>query len=70
MLAASVPWISRESKIVNDEDMIRFQGQYVKELIEQTDYPSFDIEGVNELFLQWEHHKHENIMGFRDNVYR
>jgi trimethylamine monooxygenase len=50
--------------------MIRFQGAYVQSLINQTDYPSFDIEAVNLVFLEWEGHKHEDIMGFRDNCYR
>ena len=50
--------------------MIKFQGAYVLELIQQTDYPTFDIDGVTKLFMEWEHHKHTNIMGFRDNAYR
>ena len=39
-------------------------------LINQTDYPSFDIDGVNKTFLQWKAHKYENIMTFRDHSYR
>ena len=39
-------------------------------LIGATDYPSFDIEGVNKTFMEWEHHKHENIMNFRNNSYK
>lgn len=50
--------------------MIRFQGAYVQALIDQTDYPSFDIEAVNRVFLEWEGHKHADIMGFRDQSYR
>ena len=49
---------------------IEFQGDNTRELIEATDYPSFDIEGVNKTFMEWEHHKHEDIMGFRNNAYR
>ena len=49
---------------------IVFQGDYVKELIAETDYPSFDVDAVNETFFTWEHHKVENIMGFRNNAYR
>ena len=40
-----------------------------QELIDETDYPTFDVEAVNKTFLEWEHHKHENIMTFRDNAY-
>ena len=39
-------------------------------LIEQTDYPTFDIEGVRQTFLAWKKHKKENIMTFRDHTYR
>jgi len=63
-------WLKREEKLADAEQMIRFQGDYVKELIAATDYPSFDIEGVNKTFMEWEHHKAENIMGFRNNSYR
>ncbi len=66
----SKAWRKREEKLENAEQMIWFQGDYVKELIEATDYPSFDVEGVNKTFMEWEHHKMENIMGFRDHAYR
>lgn len=56
--------------IVTDEDKIRFQGAYVKELLSATDYPFFDIDAVCEIFLEWEQHKHDDIMGFRNNSYR
>ncbi len=54
----------------SDEKTIRFQGAYVKELISLTDYPSFDVDAVCELFLLWEQHKHDDIMGYRNNAYR
>ena len=49
--------------------MIPYQGDYVQMLIDETDYPSFNIQGVNETFYQWEHDKHHDIMGFRNNSY-
>jgi trimethylamine monooxygenase len=51
-------------------DAIRYQGDYVKELIAETDYPSFDVDGANEAFFQWKKHKQKDIMGFRNNSYR
>merc|ERR1711861_43171 len=60
-------WLDREATVTDDEGWIWFQGDYVKELIEMTDYPTFDVEAVNKTFMEWEHHKHENIMTFRDN---
>ena len=69
MLQHSAKWLEREATLQTDEDMIWFQGDYVQELIDQTDYPTFDVEGVNETFMEWEHHKHDDIMTFRDNAY-
>lgn len=59
-------WREREEGLQSDEDKIRFQTDYTAELVEQTDYPSFDYEGVTQAFLAWEHSKHEDIMAFRD----
>ncbi len=70
MTKNSMAWREREEKLETDEDMIYFQGDYTQELIDATDYPSFDIESVNKTFMEWEHHKHEDIIGFRDNSYR
>jgi trimethylamine monooxygenase len=70
MTADSQKWRQREEELVSDEDMIWFQGDYVKDLIKDTDYPSFDIEGVNNTFMEWEKHKHEDIMGFRNHSYK
>lgn len=49
---------------------IKYQGDYVKELIAETDYPSFDVDGACGAFYEWKQHKVENIMTFRDNSYR
>ncbi len=62
--------IAREDANESDYDCIRYQGDYVRELIAETDYPSFDVDGANEAFFQWKKHKKENIMAFRDNGYR
>jgi trimethylamine monooxygenase len=63
-------WRKREEKLADAEQMIWFQGDYVQELIDATDYPKFDIEGTNKTFMEWEHHKMDDIMGFRNNSYR
>ena len=49
-----------------DEAQIRFQANYLKELLNMTDLNDFDIEGVVKCFLEWEHNKEHNIMEFRD----
>ncbi|MDR9763396.1 NAD(P)/FAD-dependent oxidoreductase [Rhizobium redzepovicii] len=63
-------WRAREETLEDAEQMIWYQGDYVEELLAETDYPSFDIEGTNRTFMEWEHHKADNIMGFRDHAYR
>lgn len=63
-------WQDREETLEGDEQMIVYQGEYVKELIAATDYPTFDIDAVNKTFFEWEHAKHENIMTFRDERHR
>lgn len=62
--------VAKEDALEDDYACIRYQGDYVKELIAQTDYPSFDVDAANEAFFQWKKHKKENIMGFRDNSYK
>ncbi|SEK27531.1 trimethylamine monooxygenase [Roseovarius azorensis] len=49
---------------------IQYQGDYVQELIDETDYPSFDVAGACEAFFEWKYHKIKDIMGFRDNSYK
>ena len=70
MSAHSAEWRAREETLEDDEQMIWFQGDYTQELIDETDYPNFDIEGVNKTFMEWEHHKHDDIMGFRNHSYK
>ena len=61
---------AREDANADDYDCIRYQGDYVKELIAETDYPSFDVDGANEAFFQWKKHKKQDIMTFRNNSYK
>jgi trimethylamine monooxygenase len=38
--------------------------------MEETDYPSFDIDGINKIFLEWEHNKEEDIMEYRNKAFK
>ncbi|WOE30765.1 MULTISPECIES: NAD(P)/FAD-dependent oxidoreductase [unclassified Acinetobacter] len=60
----------QEQQLANDEQFAKFQGDYIQNLIDATDYPSFDVQAVHQIFMQWKKHKKENIMGFRDQIYR
>jgi len=70
MLADVEDRVAREDAGETDYDAIWYQGDYVKELIAETDYPSFDVEGACQAFKEWKGHKKQNIMGFRDNCYK
>ena len=61
--------VSAEDAGQDAHDAIHFQGDYVKELVAETDYPSFDVDGACEAFYAWKEHKKANIMTFRDNAY-
>jgi trimethylamine monooxygenase len=62
--------VAAEDAIEDAHGAIEYQGAYVQELIDLTDYPSFDIPGSNQAFFQWKDHKKAGIMTFRDNAYR
>jgi trimethylamine monooxygenase len=62
--------IRHEDEGKDAHDAIHYQGDYVKELIDETDYPSFDVEGACQAFFDWKDHKMAGIMTFRDNAYR
>ncbi len=62
--------VAREDAGKDAHDAIHYQGDYVKELIAETDYPSFNVDGACEAFIQWKGHKTEGIMTFRDNAYK
>lgn len=63
-------WRARFDAIDTAADEIRFQAEYVRDLMHLTDYPEFDIDQVVEIFLEWKHDKKVDIMGYRDRVYR
>jgi trimethylamine monooxygenase len=63
----------RETREEASDDVkyaIKYQGAYVKELIADTDYPSFDVDGACEAFFEWKAHKAQDIMAFRNHSYK
>ncbi|MFQ3301668.1 MAG: trimethylamine monooxygenase, partial [Planktomarina sp.] len=46
-----------------------YQGAYTMELMNETDYPSFNVEASNQAFFEWKKHKKTGIMEFRDHGY-
>jgi trimethylamine monooxygenase len=70
MEADVIERVAREDAGEDDYAAIWYQGDYVKELIDETDYPSFDVEGACKAFKEWKGHKKKDIMGFRNNAYK
>lgn len=69
MQAHSKKWQEMEAKIETPKDAWEFQGANIRDLMPETDYPNFDLEGVHKLFYEWKNHKKKDIMNFRDNAY-
>ncbi len=63
-------WRQRFSEIDGVSEEIVFQGEYVRDLMLQTDYPEFDVEEVVKVFIAWKTDKQQDIMGYRDQSYR
>ena len=62
-------WVQKEEQIADAFEAIDFQTEYVRDLLGPTDYPPLDVDMVARLFKEWEHHKMENILTYRDRSY-
>ncbi len=63
-------WTELEAHVGNPFQAIDFQAAYIRDLLKATDYPAFDVEGMAEIFKKWEHHKEDDILGYRNKSYR
>ena len=61
--------VAAEDTIVDDYGAVEYQGAYTMELMNETDYPSFNVEASNQAFFEWKTHKKTGIMEFRDHGY-
>jgi trimethylamine monooxygenase len=59
--------VASEDAIEDDYGAIRYQGAYTKELMDETDYPGFDVEAANQAFFEWKKNKKKGIMEFRNH---
>lgn len=62
-------WRERFAALATTDDEVRFQADYIRDLIDLTDYPSFDLDRVVEIFLAWKADKKADILTYRDKVY-
>ena len=63
-------WAATYELVDDDAQAVRFQADYIRDLIEQTDYPMFDLDEVVETFLAWKADKKLDILTYRDKAYR
>ncbi|MGI9336136.1 MAG: flavin-containing monooxygenase, partial [Gammaproteobacteria bacterium] len=61
MEAHNAEWVKREEALPDAFAMIDFQADHVKEMMQDTDYPHFDIELTVQEFKEWEHDKEASI---------
>ncbi|MGN0101180.1 MAG: NAD(P)-binding domain-containing protein [Dietzia sp.] len=63
-------WRDRFQQLGGDADQVRFQADYIRDLIDATDYPTFDLDEVVRIFLAWKEDKAANILTYRDKPHR
>jgi trimethylamine monooxygenase len=63
-------WLERLASLDGAEDQVRFQADYIEDLIKATDYPMFDLDEVSRIFLAWKRDKQRDVLTYRDAVYR
>ncbi len=63
-------WQEREGGLQDPFQEIDFQADYMRDLLKDVDYPSFDLDLTVEEFREWEHDKEENILTYRDKCFR
>ena len=61
-------WQQREENLKNSIEEIYFQTDYCKDLTKLTDY-KIDFDFISKQFVQWESHKEENIVTYRDRSF-
>lgn len=60
-------WFARNHALKDCYEQITFQGDYIKEWVEEAEYPhSVD---VDDIFHSWEHDKYKDILTYRDQSF-
>ena len=62
-------WVAEEEGLEDPIQMIDFQTEYTKELHAASDYPAIDFELMRKHFKEWEHHKEEDILTYRNRSF-
>ncbi|MGQ8868231.1 NAD(P)-binding domain-containing protein [Myroides sp. TSA_177.3] len=62
-------WLKGEELTMTSNEQVDFQTAYIKDLINLTDYPTFNIDKVGEMFKRYLDSKEIDILTYRDQVY-
>lgn len=63
-------WLEKRDKLETAFDDVDLQSAYIKDLLALSDYPTFDVDEVGEMFKAWLRDKEENILTYRDKTFR
>jgi len=70
MAADIQKWIKMEEAVADAFEAIDFQTEYTRDLLGPTDYPRLDVDEVARMFKEWEHHKMDDILTYRDHAFK
>ncbi|WHT37873.1 hypothetical protein QNH98_12075 [Myroides sp. mNGS23_01] len=62
-------WLKAEELTQTSNEQVDLQTAYIKDLISLTDYPTFNIDKVGEMFKRYLDSKEIDILTYRDQVY-
>lgn len=63
-------WRAREDNLADAFEEIDFQADHIHDLRKDVDYPDFDLDLTRQHFKEWEHHKEDSIIGYRDHAFQ
>ncbi|ACU98034.1 flavin-containing monooxygenase [Saccharomonospora viridis] len=59
-------WRAREEALSSMMEAVEFQADHLRDLLQNLDYPKFDVDMTVEHFRTWLGHKQEDITGYRN----
>ncbi|MCS4277419.1 trimethylamine monooxygenase [Mycetocola sp. BIGb0189] len=62
-------WLAEYAALPDHDSEVVYQANYIRDLIERTDYPMFDLDEVVRIFQSWQHDKQVDIARYRDKTY-
>lgn len=63
-------WVNENDALETPFDHVDFQSKYIKDLLELSDYPDFNVDKVAIMFKEWLKDKEEDILTYRDKTFQ